>query len=78
MKRIYRQHPQGVRCDQCADFTINGLPVHEFGCPNDGKAYLPEEGRWVNVYECDECGNKILEGDSCDCTEPVYAEEGGE
>jgi hypothetical protein len=27
-------HSWSVRCSQCEALVINGLPSHEFGCPN--------------------------------------------
>lgn len=28
-----------VRCSQCNALVINGLPSHEFGCPNRKRSY---------------------------------------
>lgn len=36
-----------IRCPQCNAITINGHPVHEFGCPNQ-------------KYECQGC-NAIID-----------------
>lgn len=33
--------PEGyrVRCSQCEAMTIQGVPIHEKGCPNEGKSH---------------------------------------
>ena len=36
-----------ISCDQCSAMVINGVPVHELGCPNE-------------MHECDGC-NAIIQ-----------------
>ena len=46
--------------DQCSWMRVNGIFIHEQGCPNDDKTW--HEGEWVLFLECDVCGYKVREG----------------
>lgn len=35
-------------CARCQLLSINGVPCHETGCPNDGKSWSIEENGWVD------------------------------
>lgn len=35
-----------IRCSQCASLVVNGIPLHERGCPND-------------THECNGCNERI-------------------
>ncbi len=63
-------------CDQCSAMTIQGVPCHERGCPNDGAIFDKERGQWIHYVECRECGCDVERGESCDCMEPC--EEDGD
>lgn len=70
-------------CDTCAASVIQGVFVHEQGCPNDWKDM---------AYECKECGSAFIphskdekfcshschmlhSGLSCDCAECMSMED---
>lgn len=36
-----------IKCRQCQMLSINGVPVHESGCPNDGKVWDEVENEWT-------------------------------
>lgn len=70
-----------MRCDCCEMCRVNGVPIHEAGCPNDGKAW--EGGEWVRYVACWECGCDVREGEECGCchyddAEPVEVAEPGD
>lgn len=52
-----------LSCNQCRLTTVNGIPVHEAGCPNERKQWNPIEGEWVQLYPCPECGTKYANRD---------------
>jgi hypothetical protein len=62
-------------CDQCEMLSINGIPCHETGCPNQKKTWDPESESWVRFFECPECGDSVREGESCNCMEPENTPE---
>jgi hypothetical protein len=54
-------------CDQCNSFTINGHFCHEKGCPNDGRRYDKESGRWIEQFTCPICGyERDIDAVCCD------------
>lgn len=63
-----------VKCDQCNMVAINGVPVHESGCPNDGARWDTETQSWVKQRKCFECGSEVDENDPCCSAEPEYEE----
>ena len=47
-----------MRCDQCSWCHINGIFIHEKGCPNDHKHWSCEDGVWEDeeIEEDDDYG----------------------
>jgi hypothetical protein len=72
------KHPMFfVHCNQCRLSTAQGVLLHEKGCPNDMKTWIPGRG-WVYIFKCRECGCDIEEGEHCTCMDAVEDEsEGG-
>ena len=68
-----------MNCDSCEMLSINGVPCHETGCPNQRATWSEERGQWVHYVECFECGCDVEHGESCDCRdidwEPDMSEE---
>lgn len=61
-------HP--MTCDQCNPMVVStgmvrNVFLHEHGCPNDGKKWDSQEGKWVSVIQCPECGCDVEEGETC-------------
>ena len=50
---------QRKRCDQCQDMTVNGVYIHERGCPNAWKD---------KMIECKHCGRLFQPHQSPDQT----------
>ena len=63
-----------LTCDQCEMLSINGVPCHEHGCPNQHKTWIPDRG-WVRFLQCSECGCDVEEGEHCDCQDVEPEEE---
>lgn len=51
-------------CSQCAAMTVQGVPIHERGCPNETHE-CEECGATISKrYRlCDDCGGNLLPGD---------------
>jgi hypothetical protein len=60
---------KNISCDQCQILSINGLPCHEHACPNTHATWDAEQGEWVRVRECFECGCDVPEESECCNTE---------
>ena len=58
-----------MKCNQCEAMVVNGVFIHEIGCPNDSKEFI--DGEWISIIECPICGLDVIEGESCSC----YGEE---
>jgi len=62
-------HP---KCNQCAPSTVNGVFIHERGCPNDHKQWDATISKWVTMHECPECGSHHSEAEAASvCCAPV-------
>lgn len=60
------------KCNQCDSMVINGIYCHETVCPNTDKKWVEDEGEWVSVYNCPECGSEYDNPeDSWNCCQPV-------
>ena len=57
-----------VHCDQCEMLSINGVPCHETGCPNERKTWVVGRG-WVRYVACHICDCDVELGEACDCQE---------
>jgi len=58
-------------CDRChMSLSVDGLVIHELGCPNERKTWVPEGG-WVRYVECPDCGSEVEEGKSCSHVLPM-------
>ena len=53
------------KCNQCEAMVVNGVFIHEQGCPNDGKKWI--DGEWISVLKCPICGYDVVEGEVCSC-----------
>ena len=60
-----------MHCNQCEALMINGHFCHETGCPNTRARYDKETKAWIKTYECRECGDRINQGESCNCQSPA-------
>jgi hypothetical protein len=60
-----------MRCNQCEMLSINGVPCHETGCPNEWRTWDEERQEWILYVPCFECGFSVEVGTVCDC----HAEE---
>lgn len=58
-------------CNQCASMIINGVFCHERGCPNASKVWDPMTETWNKYRTCFWCGDQVLDGEGCDCMEPM-------
>ena len=65
MRKISKDYPQPISCDQCQMLSINGIACHETGCPNMGARWNAESGEWIKQRKCFDCGSTVDADSEC-------------
>jgi hypothetical protein len=63
---------QRVSCPDCQMLSIQGVPCHEQGCPNQGARWDSDSGNWVEQRKCFECGSTVDAEDPCCSAEEFH------